>query len=219
MQSNALKALQQAFAHLSVRVELASSHTSLLSTSPDQEHVVGVLGGWPSQGQTGELINLTRSAVYYWPILENAQVAIGYARGEGPDCGQSWCTQNPSYPPQSPSDSATFQRLMAAIGTAIGNSAAHELGHQFQSGTPTLPYMDCGYDVSRPGGMISCEVDNTGKVNNFVYNFFGGSGYPQDPLSANSTGAQFKYVLVPGAPAIQWGPAEVSALTQQLDNK
>ncbi len=217
MLSSALKTLQHAFEHLSVRVELASSHTSLFSTTPDQERLVGVLGGWPSQEQTGELINLTRSAVYYWPILENAQIAIGYARGQGVDCGQSWCTQTPSYPPQTPSDLATFQRLMAAIGTGIGNSAAHELGHQYQSGTPTLPYMDCGHDVDRVGGSISCEVDGNGHVNNFVYNFFGGSGFSQDPLDANSTGAQFKYVVVPGAPAIQWGPAEFSALTQQLN--
>jgi hypothetical protein len=129
----------------------------------------------------------------------------------GPNCKQSWCGLYPNYPPQTSSDTATFQSLMAALGTGIGNSVAHELGHQFQGGTPPLTYMDCGHDTARPGGSIACENGN-----NYVYNFFGGSGFPQISTDVDSTGAQFKYVMVPGVPAINWGPAEICALTRQL---
>jgi hypothetical protein len=62
---------------------------------------------------------------------------------------------------------------MAALGTGIGNTAAHELGHQFQGGKPTLPYMDCGHGGTRP-----CENGN-----NYIYNFFSGSGFPQIPFT------------------------------------
>ena len=70
--------------------------------------------------------------------------------------------------------------------------------------------MDGGYDDQRPGGPIACENDD-----NFVYNFFSGSGFPQDPNNSNSTGAQFKYT---GVPSISWGPAEVCALKRNLLN-
>lgn len=95
---------------------------------------------------------------------------------------------------------------MQAIGTGIGNSAAHELGHQYSD--PALPYMDCGYDTQRQGDPIACENNN-----NFVYNFFSGSGFPQDPNNSNSTGAQFKYT---GVPSITWGPSTACALKRKL---
>lgn len=207
--SNAMRALQQAFAKFPIRVELASSHPSgWLSPSPtaDQDHIVGVVGGWPSQNATGQLITLSTSAVYYWPILMNAQIAVGYPQGQGPDCGQDWCTLQPTYPPQTASDIPTFQKIMAAVGTGIGNSAAHELGHQFQDGTPNLRFMDCG-----SGGVGPCENSN-----NFVFEFFSGSGFPQDPSNSSSNGAQFKYVMIPGVPPINWGTTDKCALLRQL---
>jgi len=54
--SNAIKGLQHAFARFPIRVELASAHTSVSSTKRDQEHIVGVVGGWPDQGATGQLV-------------------------------------------------------------------------------------------------------------------------------------------------------------------
>jgi len=51
---------------------------------------------------------------------------------------------------------------------------------------------------------------------NFVYNFFNGSGYPQD--GPDSSGAQFKYVTVQGTPSIHWGPAEKCAISRNLLN-
>jgi hypothetical protein len=143
-----MKALRNAFAKMPVRVEAASAHTSKFpyETIADQEHIVGVLGGW--SGGTGELLDLVHSAVYYWPILNNAQIAIGYPEGQGPNCGVvDWCAIRPTYPPATATDVTTFQKLMAAFGTGIGNSAAHELGHQFQAGKPTLQYMDCGHEL------------------------------------------------------------------------
>ena len=42
------------------------------------------------------------------------------------------------YPPQTQSQVAQLEALMAALGKGIGNVAAHELGHQW-----ILPQMDC----------------------------------------------------------------------------
>ncbi len=200
---NALNALRNAFAKVPVIVELASSHTSLLSTQSDQEHLVGVVGGWPAAG-TGQLLDLRHSAVYYWPILANAQIAAGYPSGSGPACNPNaaWCDLQPAYPPSTPTDVASFQKIMAAFGTGIGNSAAHELGHQFQSGPPLLLYMDCGNGGTRP-----CENND-----NFVYEFFAGSGLPQDPNDSSGTGAQFKYLTAPGTPPIHWGLYDACSL-------
>lgn len=42
---NAMNALRKAFTQFPVMVQLASSHTSYLSTAADQGHIVGTLGG------------------------------------------------------------------------------------------------------------------------------------------------------------------------------
>ena len=216
IQANAMKALKTAFANFPVIVETVSSHrTGLSGQEPDQDHIVYVVGDWPNQGQTGENINLGASFVYYWPIMESAQTAAGYAKGQGPDCGENWCDLTPIYPPQTQADTAAFQKLVSVLGTGIGNTAAHEIGHQFiQSNDQVLlPYMDCGLGNNIPNP-FACENND-----NFVYNFFSGSGFPQNPSDPSSTGAQFKYVQIPGVPLIHWGPSEVCALKRDfLDN-
>jgi hypothetical protein len=45
---------------------------------------------------------------------------------------------SPQYPPKTAAQRATFEALLRAIGIGIGNTAAHEIGHQLG-----LPHMDC----------------------------------------------------------------------------
>jgi hypothetical protein len=45
---------------------------------------------------------------------------------------------SPQYPPAAKPQQTAFQNLLVAIGIGVGNTAAHELGHQFQ-----LTDMDC----------------------------------------------------------------------------
>jgi hypothetical protein len=139
---------------------------------------------------TGQTFDQTVSKVMYGPIMKNAEIAAGSSY---PNDGKL----APPYPPSTASE-ADFQRLMTAIGMGIGSAAAHELGHQLG-----LPYTDCGNDLSKGAQQrFPCE-----KHDNFVYNFFNGGGYPQTPNDADSVGAQFKYIDVPGARMIHWGPS------------
>jgi hypothetical protein len=86
---------------------------------------------------------------------------------------------------------------MAAAGRGIGNTAAHELGHQFQ-----LPDMECG------GPNAPCP--GTGTPSN-LYEYFSCKGYPP---SQASDGAQSVYLHI-GAP-LQWTSDDAKALTQKL---
>src|SRR5262249_24062430 len=70
-------------------------------------------------------------AVYYFGDMEEAQ------RAAGAPCGADYCDWSPLI-----SDRPAMYKLMVAIGTGLGRSAAHEVGHELtRSG---LPLMDCG---------------------------------------------------------------------------
>ena len=148
----------------------------------------------------------TSSAVYYFGAMEQAQVATGYAEGNGPDCGQSWCNFSP---PQS--DRVGMLKVINAIGRALGNAAAHESGHYLKSlrvGGQPLPVMDCGL-ANRGPNPPQVECDGEAGAVNFVYEFYnGGSGAEQDPTNENSQGGQFFFVEIPGHP-IKWGTQDL----------
>jgi hypothetical protein len=208
IEASALKALQNAFKSYPISAKLATFHTTLFQNQvPDQEFVTYVVGTWPvpTAGYDYPLTNSAR--IYYFEPMGEAQRALGYPEGQGPNCGRDWCNFTPAYPPNSPQAIADFRKLVVAIGTGIGNGIAHEAGHYLHgqappNGSPLFPYLDCG-----PGAVgflpqpTHCEADN-----NFVYNFWNLSGLPQDPSNTSSNGSQFFFVDVPGHP-IHWGPA------------
>ena len=159
--------------------------------------------------------------VYYFAMMEGAQEALGQPSSQGPPSPTSpcdtkteiRCTLSPAYPPSN-AQLSNFQRIVQAIGTAIGNAAAHENGHYLEqirtNGNPGLPVMDCGLNSNNKSkvGQISCDKDKNGSVDNFVYEFYNADGYPQDPTDPKSFRGQVFYFNVPGEPAIDWGPSD-----------
>jgi hypothetical protein len=194
IEAEAMKALQTAFAKFpGISVQVASQGDKscywLFTCHHErlQEHTAFVVGDWGDQGQTGVLIDLASSRVYFPPILDSAETAVSQLGQLG----------RPNYPP-SAQDLPAFLNVLKAAGRGVGNTAAHEIGHQLQADVP-LPDMNCGNDTSNPD-KHPCEGNY-----NFVYNFFNGSGYSQDPSNPDGIGAQFKYVDVPGISPIHWG--------------
>ena len=137
--------------------------------------------------------------------MDEAQTAVGYPNGfgQGPDCGHTWCRLTPNYPPITLDDITAFQKLIPAIGIAIGNAAAHEAGHYLQGVQAfqgkVFPNMDCGLaNTQALVAAIPCETDpRYPNGDNFVYNFFSGIGLPQDPSGPPGAGGMFFYG-VPG---------------------
>lgn len=102
------------------------------------DHVVNIVGttnvvanndGAGVTGQNCSTLGILscswNSVVYYTVAMNQAQVLVPGLN-------------SPAYPPQTSAQKTAFQNLLSAIGKGIGNTAAHELGHQFQ-----LPDMDC----------------------------------------------------------------------------
>jgi hypothetical protein len=80
-------------------------------------------------------------------------------------------------------------------GIAIGNAAAHEIGHQLDG----FPFMDCG-PPDTPGAYYVCENNDE-----FVYNFWNENSQYNDPKNPNdpANGGEFFYEL-PTEPLIHW---------------
>jgi hypothetical protein len=106
----------------------------------------------------------------------------------------SWAKNSPPiptsliYPGKSPFEVAQFNRLIQGIGIAIGNTAAHELGHQFN-----LEYIDCD-----GAGRLPCPVTAPNKP--FLWEYYT-NGLPS-----------FLYI---GAP-MNWLPSDIDALNKIL---
>jgi hypothetical protein len=205
IESEATKALEKAFSQypaISVEVGSKGDHTCFwfftCHNKRNQEHTVFVMGQWSGEGGSGltpPCIVCVTSKVYYPVILSSAETAVNSAGGVG----------TPTYPPVTPTDLSNFQTVLRALGRGVGNTAAHELGHQL-----SLPNMDCGHVTDVPSPQ-PCDGNY-----NFVYNFFNGYGGAQIPSDPNSVGASFKYVDVPGFP-IRWGTSPCKALAQYAD--
>ena len=177
IQTNALAALKAAFLHFPVQVRIASTHSDQATHQLviEQDHVVFVvgdptgtnhLGGGTAGGST------TTSYDYYFPQMLYAQTLPG------------------STLPVMTSANATaprYQNLMIAIGKSLGNTAAHELGHQF-----ALAHMDCDEPSGSP-----CP----------------GSG-PHGDLYEYWTSAASQFSDI--GPPLQWTSDNASALTKEL---
>jgi hypothetical protein len=209
IESEAFKSFQAAYAKYAVQVQLATQTPSCplyvrcsASPTPDQNYTAFVLGDYPFPTAGQRFLGTTNSGVYYFYFMENAQIALG--QPEIPSTGAGWIRYSPSYPPQ---DVGKFLSLLRAIGRAIGNAAAHEMGHHLElitniksNGNKGFPYMDCG--LGNPGDRnrstpIACENND-----NFVYSFYTADGFPQDPSDPTSTGGMFFYGVPGGTPGI-----------------
>jgi hypothetical protein len=148
-----------------------------ISAAQGFEHTVYVTGKWYTGGDfgmKGEVIGETAgvgncnnngvymgicatSNVYYLGLMGYAQQALQFLPpgGSGP--------LSPTYPPLNATTTAQFIQVMNAIGTGIGNQAAHETGHQLN-----LPQMDCSNGIN-----LACTED-------FVYQNGNGSGGAND---------------------------------------
>lgn len=104
---------------------------------PDQEHIAYVVGDW-LPGVSGYTPSANVSRVYYLTAMQNAQNATNVSPV--------------SIPTTSPAINDFVTRLLPAIGTGIGNTAAHELGHQMAFSVVII--MDC----DEPGANRPCAT-------------------------------------------------------------
>jgi hypothetical protein len=216
IETEAWSELRKAFAPFTISVQVGSTHAQGGAQVRDQEFGQYVVGHWPTPGAAKTFPDSKSSNIYYDYIMDQAQIALGYPEGQGPDCGHSWCRLSLTYATPLPFASlAGFRGLVKSIGEAIGRSSAHEMGHHFErinvNGLGIFPYMDCGLgNIGADGGPHACQGGD-----NFVYNFFNGIGFPQDPNDQTSTGGQFFYLDPPGH-AIHWGQSNKDWLRECL---
>jgi hypothetical protein len=142
----ALDSYRTAFANLPALV--ANNVTADLlyggSNNPPFGHIVYVDGDWlTSDGisAVGLTKNSSFSWVFYPSIVNGAEFVLGPYK------------KMPDFTPPF-SDIANMLKLMTAIGTGIGNTAAHETAHQLNF-TIALPGLECG-----PGSPIGKECQD-----------------------------------------------------------
>jgi len=151
-----------------------------ISATQGFEHTVYVSGLWHTGGDfqmkgepggnTQGLLNCNNNGIYYgicatsniWylAVMGYAQQALQFL----PPGGNAYLS--PTYPPSDPGVAAQFLRVMAAIGTGIGNLAAHETGHQL-----ALPEMDCsnGLNSACSEDYIYQNGNSSGVANDWFY--------------------------------------------------
>jgi hypothetical protein len=100
------------------------------------------------------------SNLWYLVVMGYAQQALQFL----PPGGNAYLS--PTYPPSDPSVAAQFLRVMTAVGTGIGNLAAHETGHQL-----ALPEMDCsnGLNSACSEDYIYQNGNSSGVANDWFY--------------------------------------------------
>lgn len=151
-----------------------------ISAAQGFEHTVYVSGLWHTGGDfgivgepTGQTAGIgncndlgvypgicATSNVWYLDVMGYAQQALQFL----PPGGNS--ALSPAYPPSDPTAAAQFIRVMTALGTGIGNIAAHETGHQLN-----LPQMDCS-SGNRPActeEYIYQNGNSSGLANDWFY--------------------------------------------------
>lgn len=200
-----MNALRAAYANYPVIVELASEHSTFSFNGgwvavPDQDHIAYVNADPGPLTQSGLPCGATppassaKSYVYYLSTMANAQIALGSL------VNGTWQYLTPPWPPV-PQTQQSFLNLMTAAGVGIGNTAAHEIGHQF-----SLPYMDCGIY-----GHPACPGSDPPYLH---YEYGSCSGFPP---SQSSMPSQVQYLDV-GAP-LHWGDPAAANLQRQLLGK
>ena len=163
-----------------------------ISATQGFEHTVYVSGLWHTGGDfqmKGEPLGNTTglgncnnngiymaicatSNVWYLDVMGYAQQALEFI----PPGGNAYLS--PTYPPSDPSVAAQFLRVMTAIGTGIGNFAAHETGHQL-----ALPEMDCSNGLNS-----ACSED-------YIYQKGNGSGEANDWFYGTVPGEKIHWTL------------------------
>jgi hypothetical protein len=212
-----MNAVKAAFAQYPVLVEPASSTTTYCqnqswfgcifwpkqTTTPAQDLLVYVTGNYSPTAGGITFFNEPPSYIYYQTLMENAQLAVGsYVNG-------GWAALSPQYSQSlTPQQASQFWSIVTAAGVAIGNTAAHEIGHQLQ-----LPGMDCGlpanYDNQGNAAGPSCPV---GVTPDLFYEYWEGiNGWP--PYVAPG-GAGDHYLDV--GPPLQWTSQDASTLFKLL---
>ena len=92
IEAKALGSFRAAFAKYPIMVSPATDHPNFLGNMvADQEFAAYVVGTWPVPAFGLEFSGAGRSRLYYLAFMGDAQVALGYPEGQGPDCGQGWC--------------------------------------------------------------------------------------------------------------------------------
>ena len=147
---------------------------------PKFEHTVYVTGKWYTGRdfyQIGQVTGYTNpvgncassgcatygtSSLFYLSIMGYSQKALQFLIPGRTD------PLSPAYPP-SPSDrtaTTQFLQVMTAIGTGIGNIAAHKTGHQLH-----VPEMECsiGNNDACPEARIYQNGNSDGKANEWFY--------------------------------------------------
>jgi hypothetical protein len=211
IKEQALNTYVAAFANLPAIVAKKEAPTMLYGGSTAAksfEHTIYISGYWmppgvyprsdspyPPNGYT-PLSNSgspVSSLVYYLPIMGNAQDALGASPvGSSGQPTGGWIPLSPSYPPANQAATAQFNALVTAIGTVIGNAAAHETGHQLP-----VASMDC----DSPSGIAGyCESQ-------YVYEY-----YSSAPVNL------WWYESVPGE-KLHWSQAATCSIEQYLLGK
>lgn len=192
--NNTMSTIRSAFAGFPVQVQVATGSASYCpdeltpgvmawlgcnvyprrrNTVPDpsQEYVAYVIGNYSGQLQDAGITTNLGSFVFYQDIMGQAQWANGYSSTANNcatifDKPTAWCALSPTYEATlSSAQQSQFTAIMGAIGIAIGNTGAHELGHQFN-----LPQMDCDAPAR-----IACPGSGP---HDLLYEFYLGSGLP-----------------------------------------
>ncbi|PYT87373.1 MAG: hypothetical protein DMG36_25440 [Acidobacteria bacterium] len=178
-------------------------------TIPDplQEHVVYMIGNYSGAlRDAGVTTGDGRSYVFYQDHLQQAQWATGVSSTQTAcatdyDISTSWCALSPTYSTSlSNQQVSQFFAIMGAIGTGLGNTAAHELGHQYK-----LPQMDCDDPNHQP-----CPG---GGAHDFLHEFYSASGLPLSP--SNPGGGRDHYRTI----GLSWTVEDILSLTKALTNK
>ena len=204
--SQALHSFSAAFSQDAITIGQASSPSVppyLVNYAADAEFTAYVVGTWPTPAFGLDFPGAPSGRVYYLSSMDFAQIALGHP---DPQSSAGWI----NFVPQQ--NSPDFSSYLTAIGTSIGNAAAHETAHYLAGVTILqgngLAETDCGPGDDQVARATHCADDD-----NFVYNFFSASGFPQDPSDHTSRGGMFFYGIaggdqgIPVQKTIHWSTA------------
>lgn len=195
----ALRAVSAAFQNVPVMPPTRPSPLGYGSNKGTPDLVVNIVGNRlvpsPPQSNSTDEAGLTSSRLicqineYFcnWNSVAYYTMAMFGAQFAKPSL------DSPHFPPTTATQQSAFRQLLIAIGTGVGNIAAHEIGHQLQ-----LPDMDCG----QPG-----HVDCPGPPNN-----------PVDEDFLYEHGAYDPTYLDIG-PTLKWDSNDSKVLEQKLFKK
>jgi hypothetical protein len=204
-------AVRAAFAHFpAIVVELATTTYTAPSwvssvfggqskKTIEQNHVAYIHGGLVASGTAG-LTNdgVSPSWIYYGTILNGAEITLNL-NSQLPAAPPAGMTLQQWMQGWTPQQAAAFQQLLVAAGTDIGNTIAHEVGHQF-----SLPLMDCDLPADYNGGQNAAGPPCPGPVpHNTFYEYYG------------QQGPSFLDI----GPPLQWTPDDITNLSQQFLKK